>query len=214
MGSDIGVYVQGEPGGAWFGRLTDLTTIEIQAALPNEAAFPFNGTVQVRIGSAGVGSSDTVEACVQHRNDEGSQQRYGFRHCLRAEQIATMPASLRAIFDRRLTRRFPMPKDCTAYLSTLAGSAMSTGRLVDVSLKGCGVQLPGLPSGEPFFETKQLRVTFRLPQESQPFALPAHVRRRSVTGNRFFYGLEFSSGGGAALQRLTEVLERASNGLD
>ncbi|MHC4765438.1 MAG: PilZ domain-containing protein [Planctomycetota bacterium] len=125
----------------------------------------------------------TVPAVVQHRTEEQSARRYGFRFLEAQALDAILPPVMREFFNRRRTVRVvPDPRRPVAVeLRTEPEAAPWEVELI--SLRG--------DLDAKFADTTAVLVTLYLPGNRRPVSLMGDIRYRRLVQDRIHYGINF-----------------------
>jgi c-di-GMP-binding flagellar brake protein YcgR len=134
----------------------------------------------------------TVPAVVQHRTEEQSARRYGFRFLEAQELDAIIPPVMREFFNRRRTVRVvPDPRrPVKVELRTEPEAAPWEVGLVNISETGVAISLPTELDAKLAGITTVL-VTLFLPGQRRPVSLMGDIRYRRLVLDRLHYGVNF-----------------------
>ncbi|MHC4129028.1 MAG: PilZ domain-containing protein [Planctomycetota bacterium] len=134
----------------------------------------------------------TVPAVVQHRTEEQSARRYGFRFLEAQALDAILPPVMREFFNRRRTVRVvPDPRRPVAVeLRTEPEAAPWEVELVNLSETGVAISLRGDLDAK-FADTTAVLVTLYLPGNRRPVSLMGDIRYRRLVQDRIHYGINF-----------------------
>ena len=134
----------------------------------------------------------TVSAVVQHRTEEQSARRYGFRFLEAQALDAILPPVMRELFNRRRTVRVvPDPRRPVAVeLRTEPEAAPWEVELINISETGVAISLPADLDAK-LADTTAVLVTLYLPGHRRPVSLMGDIRYRRLVLDRIHYGVNF-----------------------
>ncbi len=132
-----------------------------------------------------------IQGQVVERRDEPNGRVYQFLHTAGVEFHDKLPPGLlKSRYERRRVPRYKFEETLPCCLSNGQYGAQAEGLLFDVSELGVGLTVES-EVDVVFPEAKDVRLSFTLPEETDPLQLVGSLTRRVLRGERVVYVMEF-----------------------
>ena len=173
-----------------------------------ELALSAGEIVHLQIGSKHL-SEPCLVPCVTHRSEEVEGGRlYGFEFVDRTWFLSQFPSAFPTLFNRRHDYRVePDPRHpIEVTVEGITASFEIKALLRDLSTEGLSFRAsPLIPAA--LAKTKQIGVSFRLPDNPEPLRFLARIRHWDLIGDSICYGVLFDAEGTECFHLKQEALQ-------